>query len=423
MHKRSSFASGWVVIATLVYTNAVSAQNEDPVSASCLQSKANYAWQTDGVDFRPPDFESYFPDSPWGARALQAWWTKGDHGDVDPDHAIALIRNGLRHYEEDPTPLLEWLGKSFIYRKSAQHPAAIELMYHAATCRSPNEDIYGARSAALHYGLSVVRPMSDAVLQTLMEICILVDDPADLGRIAWGITSQRSEALAFLKPYIESDDPLIREKAQAVRRILSRELHASTWALERRRNAIEAAYGDVLNTLTDTLRNGSSAQRLTTLTFIESEDIALIMNEGHVADFVVCAEDRDPAVRQRIARQVGIRWIGNSRSEHPHAIALMKWLSEDADPTVRYNAVYYGLSTITPKNVDIVDLLVALALSDRRPEILDRVAWGLRGQKTEVRALLESYIRDGSPAQASAAKEIYRDLLERGTRRGTAAKG
>ena len=413
MHKRSSFAFWWVVIATLVYTNAVSAQYMNPDPVPSPQSLTDYAWQSSAAEFRPPDFESYFPDNPPGARTLEAWWASDDPADVSPDRAIALIRDGLRHYEADPTPLLEWFGKTFIYRKSNQHPAAIELMYHAATCRSPNEDNYGARNAALHYGLSVVRPMSDAVLRALVEICILVDDPADLSRIAWGITPQRSEALAFLSPHLESDDPLIREKAHAVHRILNRELQASTWALERRKNAIEAAYGEVLNTFTDTLRIGTSAQRLTMLAFIESEDITLIMNDDHLADFVTCAEDRDPSVRQHIARQVGKRWIGNRELAHPHAVALMKWLSEDADPTVRYNALYYGLSTITPKNADMVRLLVALALSDPRPEIRQRVAWGLRGQKADLRALLESYIRDGSSAQAVAAQELYQDLQKR----------
>lgn len=381
-----------------------------PVQDTHGAAESKFAW-SDGSSYRVPDFNAYFPDSPDDSTALKLWWETPEKPAMNAHDAISLIRRGLRRYAGPRIPILRWLGKSYIWGKKSQHPEAIELMYHASECNYPNADLHGTRGPAVYFGLSVVRPMTESILRTLVGLCINVDDPNDLGRVAWGIGAQRDAALQFLAPHLESADSDIREKARIVKKILFRELNAFDWAQERRRKFARISYGERLPEFGEVLRSGSSSERLSTLSLIVRDGIALIMDDTYFEDFSSCAGDLDPLVRRRVARVVGERWVSSSTESNYDAIALLMTLSEDVNRDVRYNAVYFGLSTVQEKESDIIHRLLEIAFNDREPNMYQRIIWGLRGDRTRVQIVLDDYMSNGPQFSAKAAREIYSDML------------
>src|SRR5262249_44695260 len=151
--------------------------------------------------------------------------------DQRPDAEILrTVREGLRRTREHRTLILAWIGNRYVWGKSPQDPDAIEIMYHAADFRGRSADPYGTRHYAVYFGLSVVQPKTPAILRTLADLCMRVDDPNDLDRVAWGARSQQAELLSYLKPYLAAQDEATREKAVVVEKILGVELQAFAWA-------------------------------------------------------------------------------------------------------------------------------------------------------------------------------------------------
>ena len=65
----------------------------------------------------------------------------------------------------------------------------------------------------------MVQPKPPAVLRTLVDLCMQVDDREDWSRIAWGTRSQRTEILSYLKPYLAARDEATREKAALLAKV------------------------------------------------------------------------------------------------------------------------------------------------------------------------------------------------------------
>jgi len=89
---------------------------------------------------------------------------------------------------------------------------------------------------------------------------------------------------------------------------------------------------------------------------------------------------------------------------------LMLKLSRDPDRRVRYDAVYYGLSTVRNKEEKVVRRLVEMALESADPNLTQRVWWGLREDKDLTRQLLEEFQKSPDPQQASAARQAAEAL-------------
>ncbi len=176
------------------------------------------AWQKT-TEYVAPDFNRFFPDNKEGSQALEALWNSPDRDSCSDEDILKTFREGFRNTTLHRMPLLRWLGNRYIWGQSTQNPDAIELMYHAADFRGENADPSGARHAAVYFGLSVTQPKTPAILRTLAELAMRVDDPNDLDRIAWGCNDQRAELLEYLKPFETSDDEVIRKKADVCRRI------------------------------------------------------------------------------------------------------------------------------------------------------------------------------------------------------------
>jgi len=85
-------------------------------------------------------------------------------------------------------------------------------------------------------------------------------------------------------------------------------------------------------------------------------------------------------------------------------------LFRDEDRQVRYNAVYFGLSTVRHKSDDVIRRLLELAMEDREHNNYSRISWGLRGDKEAVKRLLGEYTQSNNPTVATHAREIYQDM-------------
>src|SRR5690606_30019709 len=109
------------------------------------------------------------------------------------------------------TSILRWIGNRYIWDRTPQNADAIEIMYHAADFR-PDAEQYGTRHYAVYFGLSVVDPKTPPILRTLADLCVAVDDPNDLDRVAWGVRDQREEFLRYLAPHLQSREPATRSK-------------------------------------------------------------------------------------------------------------------------------------------------------------------------------------------------------------------
>ncbi len=386
-------------------------QGTNEVVAEAATGSTARAWEST-EPYAPPGFDRFFPDDPEGGRRLDALWL-ADNKDQRPDQEIfSLVRGGLRCASANRSYILRWLGNKYIWGRSPQNPDAIEIMYHAADFSGAKQDPYGTRHFAVYFGLSVTQPKTPAILRTLAELCMAVDDPNDLERVAWGARAQMSELLPFLKPFLESTDPAVREKAGIVEQILRGELKAFAWAEEKARERAKRLFTDRLPGLKQTLAHGTSVERLEAMEFAAKEAVTLIMDESFVEAYAQCAQDPDARVRNQVARQAGQRWIWTAKEQSVEAIDLMLRLSRDAERRVRSDAVYFGLSTVREKSDTVVRRLLDMAMADREPNLYGRIAWGLRGDKPAVIRLLTAYLNDADPKLAADARAIYRDMTQ-----------
>lgn len=360
-----------------------------------------------------PDFKSHFPDNKDGGLGLDTLWNSVDKDSRGAAEILKTVRQGFRNTSQHRMPILRWIGNKYIWNKNPQNADAIELMYHAADFSGEDANPSGARHSAVYFGLSVTQPKTPAILRTLAELAMRVDDPSDLGRIAWGASNQKTELIEYLKPFQDSDDETIRIKAEVCRKIFNGELKAFAWAAEQAQQRAKDEYGDQLPELREVLMSGSSDERFQALQTILEKRIALIMDDSFLAAFAKCAEDTNPRVRVQTTIIAGHRWIWEApQDQHPEAMRLMLKLSKDDDRDVRFNAVYYGLSTVREKSDEIIERLLEMAFADREPNLFHRIEWGLRNDRERVAKMLNEYIAGKDKDDARAAREVFKQLTE-----------
>jgi RNA polymerase sigma factor (sigma-70 family) len=363
------------------------------------------AWRRSDV-YEAPDFDRFFPNDPEGGRALDALWAAKDRNQRSDAEILRTVRQGLRHAQQ-PSEILRWIGGRYIWSKPPQNPDAIEILYHALDYHTDNNEAWQARHYSVYFGLSVVQPKPPAILRTLADLCMASDDPNDLDRVAWGAASQRAELLACLKPYLSASDEATRGKAADVARILGGELEAFAWAKQRATLRARTKYADRLPEIKRLLATGSAAQRKDALRLIE-QGIASLMDDTFVAAFAACAEEKDRDIRQQVAIAVGGRWIWGANPQNPGAIELELRLSNDPDRAVRYNAVYYGLSTVREKSEAVVRRLLEFAMSDQS-DLYQRIGSGLQADRDTAARVLKDLL-EHDPARAKDARRIFKDM-------------
>ncbi len=149
-------------------------------------------------------YESYFPDSVEGGKALDALWEAPDKNSRSDEEILDTVRNGLRRTKHYKTLILRWIGNKYIWGQQPQPPRALELMYYASY---DSDNHY-----AVYFGLSVASPKSEKVLRRLAEIAL---EGKSIGRIVWGVkrSSQKKDFLRILEEYQKKDDPDLRIRA------------------------------------------------------------------------------------------------------------------------------------------------------------------------------------------------------------------
>lgn len=366
------------------------------LSACLIFPSYAFSWQDTG-EYRAPDFEANFPHDPAAAKRLAEIIPALERGQP-PTNSFELLQLGLRALPVDRyMPALRGFGNSYIWNKSPQNPQAIELMYHAAG--STNDQI---SYSAIYFGLSTVRPMTQSILRTLADVAMNSEDPNTLSRIAWGASSHKTDIINYLKPHLESTDSKRREHADDLRKIFAGELKAFAWADARARIAAQNRYGHRLEEIRQTLLTGDSKARREAFDLIERNRINLIMDETFIPAFAASATDPDSDVRRSATIITGSTWIWHSGKQSPAAIDLMMRLSRDNDRDVRYNALYYGLSTIRARSDAVIERMLELLFLDGMDHgsVRGRITWGLRDQKPATARVLSKWINGSDPIRA-----------------------
>lgn len=369
------------------------------------------SWSVESL-YTPPDYEGFFPDSASGAAELAALWASPEREELEARRLLATVRQGLRRYEGNRAALLRWVGRRFIEGQSPQDAEAVEIMYHALDFDPELEGGAAARSAAIRFGVSVVRPMPPNLLRALAVFSIASENGDDLSRIVWAITDQRDEALVMLEDYTNHTENIDREKVTVVRRLWNRELKAHDWVRELKQARARETLGDVLPKILEQLASGSSESRRQALDFILRNEVLLILPESALASLSRCASDADSGVRALVARLVGERWILAATYAHPRAVDILLALSRDEAAVVCHNAVHYGLSAISPKDETIIIRLLEVAAAHSDTPLYERIHWGLRPCQPQVKTLLDAWRASNEPEKVVLSQRLYEDLAK-----------
>ncbi len=359
-----------------------------------------------------PDFEAYFPNDAEGGLALDRYFADHSNAGLGDDEYIALIRNGLRRTTVRKLFVLREFGNRFVWGNRTQRMDAIELMFHAADPR-PEADAYGTRHSAIYFGLSVTQDKTPRILDAMVAVAMASESASTIGRIAWGTSQEKDEMLKRLAPHLASDDPIVREKAEDLAKIFRKEESASQ---RRRRRAIAKAhseYAGEIPAIRRALREGTTPERRAALDRLRETSLIMILDREAFADFEAAATDPDASVRRDVVRTVGAEWIWSGEEQHGPSIALMLRLSEDPDPQVRYDAVYYGLSTVSESREDVVSRLLAMLLEPPNSDLYGRLRWGLRHHKDMARELLLATLEGDTKTHKEkvAAHGLYQSVI------------
>jgi hypothetical protein len=400
-------------VATIEVPPMVEAYTEEPLDLRDVKlemyegADVGLAWQrTDR--YVPPDPDHFFPDDPAGGKTLDALFQAVDKDRRSDEEILTTVRQGLRRTTQHRTLILAWIGNRYIWNKDPQNSQAVEIMYHAV----PLERHY-----AIYFGLSVLRDKPANVLRTLADVCL--EYPGEVGRITWGLGSQRQALLPYLTSHLQDPDATQRELAGVLVRHLQGELDFEQWQRQKREDQTRAKFSDQLPQLRETLRTGDSETRSQALTTIQRNQIVPILDDLFLPALQAAAADPDRRVRNEVARIAGARWVWSAQKQDPNAIALMLRLASDSDREVRYNAVYYGLSVVRDKSEPVIRQLVDLALADHENNLYGRIVWGLRTfskdkSETVAQVLAEHLGRAKTDAHLAASiYGLYREVLEK----------
>jgi C-terminal processing protease CtpA/Prc len=409
---RGAWAIATIILTTTLtgFAAAFGAISEDPPGGSVAPTAAPKrrdaprAWQR--IDqYEPPDFERFFPDDPEAGKILDQLVRNYQKDPRSDEDKLQIVRQGLRRAKTNRSTILS-LVSTHIWGESPQHPDAIEIMYHAADSRADGRDGNRTLLRAIHNGLSVVQPKSPAILRTFADLCMTRDEPQCVARIVWGTANQRADLIGYLNPYFASPDKPTRQRALAMRKILSGQLDAYQWFTEEARKRARKLFADRLPEVKQTLQAGGAQERLDTLEFIVRERLDLIMDDSFIAAFGACAGDKDVRVRREVAQVLGEYWIWRRDEQPAAAIKVMLQLARDADGNVRRDAVYYGLATVLPQSEEVVRAMVDCALRDAM--LVSRVTWRL--DRELARKVLDEITGGDDLIRAKAALAVYHEL-------------
>ncbi|MBP8304839.1 MAG: M48 family metalloprotease, partial [Phycisphaerae bacterium] len=369
------------------------------------ETDESLAWQRTDL-YVPPDPNGFFPDDPEGGKRLDALFDAPDRNRRSDEEVLSTVRQGLLRTSKHKTLILQWIGNRYVWNKDPQDAQAIEILYHAV----PLERHY-----AVYFGLSVVKDKSPNILRTLAEICM---EGEEVGRVTWGIRDQKDQLLSYIRPHLQDTDPARREVAEVLVRHFAGQVNFETWKAQRELERKKVQFGDQMPQLREQLLTGDSAARRKAFGVIAGNGLTGLMDDTFLEAMEACAKDPDRRVRNEVARTAGGRWVWNAQEHSPRAVALMRVLAADEDRDVRYNAVYFGLSTVRQKDQAVIGQLVDMALKDREPNLYGRIVWGLKGLNAEQQGWLKELLleRAGrtstSPEEKASIYDLYKATLD-----------
>lgn len=389
-------------------------------------------------------FEAYFPENGEGRNELTRYWREFRQKKRDrlpPAEEIALTRRGLRGVDSArsdswPSHYLKAIGSGHLWGKAPQRADAIELMVHA----SYHPQLAGD---AVYYGLSVLRPtVPEDVLGRLVELAL---QHVKVERILWGTKGRHVDMVPFLDPYLDHDDPRVVGRAASLELALRGDLDYGKWMLEQTAGRQRELLGDDAERLRALLLKEDSGVRRELLKIIRRHGLFRALGPSFLDAFKACTRDGDPEVRKlgasflealqsegenrseqalerllRLAKddepevrrlaatQLGSHFVWHSGRQEPRAIETLLALSRDPDRSVRYNAVYFGLSVVREKSDAVADRLIEIALTDREHNMRGRIAWGLRNCPA-ARERLRQRVAGGDRDAANLLAEVDGD--------------
>ncbi len=354
------------------------------------------------------DFNGYFEDSVDGGKALEELWKDKNKDMLDEDEIVDTVRSGLRHYNGSGN-ILRWIGNRFIWGKTPQNAKMVELMYHASG--SPDRSLYGD---AVYFGLSVTREKTPEILCALAAVAMKTEDYRNVtGRILWGCKGCRDKLIACLDPYLNSEDAAVRQKARDVKEYFADSKSFMAKRSKMEKDSIRREYGDELEEFKKQMLNGDLRARLDVLKQLRSKNITSIIDSSFLNAFEACLKDPNPEVRAEAAKMVGSRFVWRGGVQNKDAIAMLVELLDDPERSVRYSAVYYGLSTVLKPDKELTANMLATILDDREVNYYGRVIWGVTRNKEACVEVLQEWMNQSGQEKQRALKayEIYEDVI------------
>jgi len=353
-------------------------------------------------------FESYFPDDPEAGKKLDEYWANRKDALLSDEEFFELFRRGLRRCtaQYKGNFLMQHIGSKYIWHKDPDDARALDIVYHASF--EPEYKYY-----AVYSGLSVANPKSERVMKRLVDIAVEYEQ---LGRIIWGIkaSNQKDEFEQLLEGYLQDPNAENRERAQIVLKAFRGEIDAGKWERQWKQRQHEqrtiSEFGSELPRIKEAFLTGSSQERLEAVEFVWRNNIALSMDVNFINALDACSQDSEPKVRARAAAILGGNFIWAKDSQPDEAIEILMRLSADEQRSVRYNAVYHGLSVVNQKSDAVVKRLVDIALTDDEHNMYGRCCWALRDNQ-KAKGILRSYAGNDEFDQEKV-KQLYQQLFE-----------
>ncbi|MEZ6019291.1 MAG: hypothetical protein R3F17_04080 [Planctomycetota bacterium] len=285
--------------------------------------------------------------------------------------------------------MLVWVGEKYIWEKNPQNPQAIELMWHASDPR-PAADAWGTRHHAVYFGLSVVKPKTPALLAQMARLAMASEDPALLARIAWGCSAEAEALIARFAPFEAAPEPSVAARAQLMTGLLRGKGSAFQWFKARDAARLEPRWSDDVAGHKARFAEWPRDARAAWLASIVNRRDVLAMAAEDLDWAAHLAQDGDAAVRQQVARLLGMRLACEPELRGLAAFDALSQLASDADEGVRYAALYHGLCAAPTARPEWIGLLLAAHREH------DHAAW--RGPIEDALA----YCKDAVPAALEA---------------------
>ncbi len=155
------------------------------------------------------------------------------------------------------------------------------------------------------------------------------------------------------------------------------------------------------------LTTGSPNERTTALDAV-LRDETIVLDDGLADALTKCAAEASPIVQAQLCKTALNRFIWSAKEQDPRMIAIAIKLAGNRDHEVRYNAIYYGLSTVREQSDDTIKAMLAAAAmeDDYDGNLHGRIAWALkRVPADKIEPLCEPYW--GNDAIASKPKVAW----------------